>query len=57
MESLEKFIDTNIPAPNFEASTSEDANPESPKPPVVDAEESLERSYLLYARLKNLELL
>ncbi|ESW31095.1 hypothetical protein PHAVU_002G208700 [Phaseolus vulgaris] len=40
---LADFIDTNIPVPNFEASTSEDANPESPKPPVVDAEQSLER--------------
>ncbi|KAL9319819.1 hypothetical protein ACSQ67_011658 [Phaseolus vulgaris] len=52
MESLEKFIDTNIPAPNFEASTSEDANPESPKPPVVDAEESLERELSFIRKAK-----
>ncbi|CAJ1936048.1 unnamed protein product [Sphenostylis stenocarpa] len=40
---LADFIDTNIPKPNFEASTSEEANPESPKPPGIDAEQSLER--------------
>ncbi|KAK7363139.1 hypothetical protein VNO77_05269 [Canavalia gladiata] len=33
----------DISKPNFEASTSEEARPSSPKPPVVDAEQSLER--------------
>ncbi|KAK7368799.1 hypothetical protein VNO80_10829 [Phaseolus coccineus] len=49
---LADFIDTNIPVPNFEASTSEDANPESPKPPVVDAEQSLERELSFIRKAK-----
>ncbi|XP_014516251.1 potassium transporter 7-like [Vigna radiata var. radiata] len=49
---LADFIDTNIPIPNLEASTSEDANPESPKPPVLDAEQSLERELSFIRKAK-----
>lgn len=38
---LADFNDTNNPS--FEASTSEEVRPASPKPPVFDAEQSLER--------------
>jgi len=48
---LADFIDTNIPIPKFEASTSEDA-PESPKPPVLDAEQSLERELSFIRKAK-----
>ncbi|TKY59503.1 Potassium transporter 7 [Spatholobus suberectus] len=47
---LADFIDTIIP--NFEASTSEEASTESPKPPVVDAEQSLERELSFIRKAK-----
>ncbi|KHN42740.1 Potassium transporter 7 [Glycine soja] len=49
---LADFNDTTIPIPNFEASTSEEANPESPKPPVLDAEQSLERELSFIRKAK-----
>ncbi|KAG4398614.1 hypothetical protein GLYMA_08G072500v4 [Glycine max] len=49
---LADFNDTTIPIPNFEASTSEETNLESPKPAVVDAEQSLERELSFIRKAK-----
>ncbi|OIW21586.1 hypothetical protein TanjilG_06366 [Lupinus angustifolius] len=47
---LADFTETNIPI--FEASTSEDVNPQFPNPPVLDAEQSLERELSFIRKAK-----
>ncbi|CAL0315141.1 unnamed protein product [Lupinus luteus] len=47
---LADFTETNIPI--FEASTSEDVNPHYPNPPVLDAEQSLERELSFIRKAK-----